>query len=245
MPTALRQQKYPFGSLRKDPHWSVQGLVYYSQFKPAGKLIDESLYGNHGTITGATWVGNGLSFSGSPDYVNLNTDVLNAPTVFTYLAIITPSGSGSRTIVGGNINYPQWRVSSGGVQQLLKASVTSMGTSSTVIPTSGPQHVACSYDGSTVRFYLNGVADGAPSSTQTFLTQTTFVGAKSASAEWFDGLIFDVKVYNRVLSVSEIQQLFIKPDLLMQQEPIWLLSSSAVGVTMVAHYYRHLMQGIV
>ncbi|KKK61809.1 hypothetical protein LCGC14_3010640, partial [marine sediment metagenome] len=77
MPTRLRQQKHPFGSLRKDPHWSTKGLVGLWQFKPAGKLIDETSNKNDGTITGATWVAEGLRFDGTDDKVDIPASTVN------------------------------------------------------------------------------------------------------------------------------------------------------------------------
>ncbi len=69
-------------------------------------------------------------------------------------------------------------------------------------------HLATTYDGATVRLYVNGALVGSlpfagaiPASTGPLR-----LGGNSVWGEWFAGLIDEVRVYNRALSASEIQQ---------------------------------------
>ncbi len=66
------------------------------------------------------------------------------------------------------------------------------------------------FDGSTLRVYLNGELQN--SSTNSDIGATTGVlrigQQKSFAGRWFNGLVDDVRVYNRALSGTEIQQLY-------------------------------------
>jgi hypothetical protein len=72
-------------------------------------------------------------------------------------------------------------------------------------------HVAVTYDGANIRFYVDGVpGDHQPATGITFGTNTEalFIGVdKPGASEWFDGTIADVKVYARALSTPEIRAL--------------------------------------
>ena len=49
----------------------AEGLVCIWRGIEAGNAVDESPYGNHGTITGPTWQGGGLLFDGATDKVTV------------------------------------------------------------------------------------------------------------------------------------------------------------------------------
>jgi Concanavalin A-like lectin/glucanases superfamily len=80
------------------------------------------------------------------------------------------------------------------------------------IPATRWVHLASTYDGTTLRVYINGVLDvSKPVSGRTCANaQPLAIGAKYKPAEGvlealFDGRIDDVRVYNRALSAAEIQ----------------------------------------
>ena len=229
MPTQLRQQKFPFGSLRKDPHWSVQGLKFYSQFKPAGKLIDETANKNDGTITGPIWVGNGLRFDGTDDVVTMSlpsalvadspiTVVISAKQTTSDLeAIINIQAAGENAgqillcyLTGGNQVRTSQAVASGRNQ----ASVTT-------IDTNVWNQYTLTHPGTSTRgdIYVNGIlANGTPvGALSMFGANEITLGAGLNATFDFTGDIAYCYVYDRVLSASEIQQLYINPDLPMQQ----------------------------
>jgi hypothetical protein len=69
------------------------------------------------------------------------------------------------------------------------------------------QLVAMSFNSNTAKFYKNGVEAASFSYTQGTLTSTNYlIGKSNANAEYFNGRIANVKIYNRVLTASEIQQ---------------------------------------
>jgi chitodextrinase len=67
-------------------------------------------------------------------------------------------------------------------------------------------HVAATYDRTTIRLYVNGVqvATGAQTAAISTSTSALTIGADSYG-EYFNGLIDEVRVYNRALTVAEIQ----------------------------------------
>lgn len=76
-------------------------------------------------------------------------------------------------------------------------------------------HVMQSYDGSTLKVYVNGVLDNQTTVTATIPDTTTPVrigarqdGAGVDSTESMDGNIDDIRVYGRALSQQEIQEIY-------------------------------------
>ena len=73
-------------------------------------------------------------------------------------------------------------------------------------------HLATTYDGTTQRFYVNGVLVGtanpivAPSLNTIAVSNGAFRigGNASSTGEFFQGMIDEVRVYNRALSIAEI-----------------------------------------
>jgi concanavalin A-like lectin/glucanase superfamily protein len=68
-------------------------------------------------------------------------------------------------------------------------------------------HLALTYDGATLRLYVNGTqaASRAESSALQSVANPLWIGGNSPYGEYFQGLIDEVRVYNRALAVSEIQ----------------------------------------
>jgi len=69
-------------------------------------------------------------------------------------------------------------------------------------------HLAGTYDGTTVKVYVNGVLAGsAPASGSIGVSGSPLsIGGTAAYGEYFNGRIDDVRIYNRALSAAEIQQ---------------------------------------
>ncbi len=219
MPSYLRQQKFPFGSLRRDPHWSVKGLLFFSQFSPAGKLIDESLHGNHGTLIGSPiWAAKGLNFDRDNDYVNIGE--ITPTTAYTKIAWVRRTfTSGAGNIISGDTDNVFWisgtpfKVSAGHnpFDQVIDPDVLTLNVWF---------QVAVTYDSAvssgTLILYKNGVAIDSATSIGAHTDPTTQIGAFSAGTLW-GGQIDDVSIYNRALLAIEIAELYRKPDLLIRQ----------------------------
>ena len=68
-------------------------------------------------------------------------------------------------------------------------------------------HLAVTFDNTTLRLYVNGVLVGSRAVAGPLLVSTGAVriGGNNVWGEYFAGRIDDVRIYNRALSVTEIQ----------------------------------------
>jgi concanavalin A-like lectin/glucanase superfamily protein/Big-like domain-containing protein/glucose/sorbosone dehydrogenase/Calx-beta domain-containing protein len=182
--------------------------------------VDRSGAGNTGTIAGATWVttgryGNALSFDGINDWVTVgDSNSLDLTTGMTLEAWVYPTAlSGWRTAIlketAGGLAYsvyahdnaprPAVTTSIGG------ADASAVGTASLLLNVW--THLAATYDGATLRLYVNGGQVGtlARSGSMAVSTRVLRIGGNAVWGEYFSGRIDEVRVYNRTLSQVEIQ----------------------------------------
>ena len=68
-------------------------------------------------------------------------------------------------------------------------------------------HLAVTYDGANLRLYVNGVQTASRALTGSIVTTTGLlkIGGNAVSGEWFNGLIDEVRIYNRALTAAQIQ----------------------------------------
>jgi hypothetical protein len=68
-------------------------------------------------------------------------------------------------------------------------------------------HLAATYDGATLRLYVDGQQVGSQARTGTIQVSTgrLSLGGNAVWGEWFAGRIDDVRIYNRPLTANEIQ----------------------------------------
>jgi hypothetical protein len=82
------------------------------------------------------------------------------------------------------------------------------------LPLNTWSHLAVTYDGANMRFYVNAVLVGTTAGTGTIAETNGAIrigGNNSSLQEFFQGMIDEVRVYNRALSVTEIQTDMITP----------------------------------
>ena len=78
----------------------------------------------------------------------------------------------------------------------------------TMYPTDGTWiHAAATYDGTTIRIYFNGVLENSKTAALTIGTNSTDLSLGGIASRYYSGQIDDVRIYNRALSESEIQDL--------------------------------------
>jgi hypothetical protein len=197
------------------------GLVAAYGFNEASgtQVADASGYGNNGTMSGATrstsgHSGGALSFNGSSSFVSVpDSNSLDLTTGMTLEVWVRPtSGSGWRSVIlkesPGNLAYALYSANNasrpgGWINNPTEHSV--LGTAA--VPLNAWTHLAVTYDGSSFRFYTNGVLVRTTSSVTAIKPSTgnLRIGGNSVWGEFFSGLIDDVRIYNRALSASEIQ----------------------------------------
>ena len=181
---------------------------------------DTSGNGNHGTISGATWstsgrYGSALSFDGVNDLVTMpDADSLDLTTAMTLEAWVRPSaiGSGWRTVLlkerPGQLSYAFYGAAGTGTPSAqISATTGGEAVAGTGIPVNAWTHLAATYDGASLLLYADGVQVASAVATGPIVTSTGAlrVGGNTVWAEWFAGLIDEVRVYNRVLTPAEIQ----------------------------------------
>jgi PKD repeat protein len=174
---------------------------------------DGSGQGNTGTINGAAWAkgrfGNGLSFNGSGAMVTINDaaslDVTSGLTLEAWVnATSLPTGWHDIVFKSGDVYFlmgttPQGAPDLGGVF------ATTNVFGSGALPLNTWTHLAGTYDGATMKFYVNGVLVSSRAQTGAITTSTgpLSIGG-DAGGQYWNGSIDEVRVYNRALSQVEI-----------------------------------------
>ncbi len=205
---------------------SAPALVgYWALNETAGNTaVDSSGNNNSGTlINGPVWnsagkIGGALSFDGVNDYVSLgNPSVLipgSAITLAGWLKLGTVSGNRiiiSKYDAASPANETLIRYQTGG-----EIYCAIGGTAVSARPGMGAgqwYHTACTYDGATIRLYLNGVQLASVAKTGPIADEAGtnwLIGARTPAnpATFMQGLLDDIRIYNFALAGSEVTQLY-------------------------------------
>jgi len=191
--------------------------------------VDWSGYGNHGTLIGGPlWVtgydGGALELDGGDDYVNFG-DTPN-----------WPAGTSSRSMCG----WGKTNSIAGGWRWI--AAYGSAGTSLAMfIGMNGDDlfgggygddvryddfwevnvwhHICLTYDGTRARLYADGIEVAADAKNWDLALGRAHIGRQvNNAAEFWDGLVDDVRIYTRVLTPEEIKQA-MRGDPLLAWQP--------------------------
>jgi hypothetical protein len=182
-------------------------------------VTDASGNGNTGTITNATWAASGkygsaLQFNGTNALVTVPDKAsLHLSAAMTLEAWVNPSiidASWRDVIYKGNDNFYLEASSTNG--ELPDAGTIAGGSyadafGSNSIPASTWSYLTETYDGSTLRLYVNGALVGSTAHTGTIATSASPLqfGGDSIYGQFFTGLIDEVRVYNVALTAAQIQ----------------------------------------
>ncbi|HEY6504384.1 MAG TPA: Ig-like domain-containing protein [Chitinophagaceae bacterium] len=189
---------------------------------------DNSGNNNNGTLTnGPAWsasgrYGSAILFDGTNDYININdANSLDLTNGMTLEAWVNPSNlTGFKTVIckdrtTSNYTYtlaannnttnvnnqrPNSRIRIGSNNRTV--------TGTTKLALNTWTHIASTYDGTTMRLYINGVqvSTFATTGNITVTTNPLRIGGTTAlAAQYFAGRIDEVRIYNRALSQAEIQ----------------------------------------
>ena len=199
---------------------TTTGLVAaYGFDEGTGTAIrDASGLNNNGTASGTTWAagkfGNALVFNGTNAQVTVpNAASLQLTTGMTLEAWVFPTTAptGWRAIVDKNVDGYYIMASTDNGNRPGVGGTWTDGNKNLFGPSALPvnvwTHLASTFDGSTVRLFVNGVQVASQAQTAAFQTTTATlqIGADAYTTEYFAGLIDEVRVYNRALSAAEIQ----------------------------------------
>jgi hypothetical protein len=183
-------------------------------------LTDVSGNGNTGTIVNATWTtsgkyGGALSFNGTSALVTVNDAAsLHLTSAVTLEAWVNPSSvpTGWQDVIykpldnyyleagSTNANKP-------GAGVLLTSSAEPLAYGTAQLTTNTWTHLAMTYDGTTVKMYVNGTLATSTTQNGTITTSTNAlqIGGDTTYGQYFKGLIDEVRVYNIALTQAQIQ----------------------------------------
>jgi len=219
----------------------ADGLVFLWRGIEADEAVDESYYGNHGTINGLTW-GDGLVF---PRVNNANVSIppfqaynYNWPGITMIIRMSCTMAAGGEHTLASN-----YSVSTGAFIFRIEPATKTLEfiavqennsdrvlNATDLIMTTNKIHIVAFTirENDFMRCYVDGVES---SNTTTFgiwdrspiLVPLEIGDTRHTAADPFGGTIYEVLWYNRQLSASEIEALYLDSDLPMPQEPIYVL----------------------
>lgn len=181
--------------------------------------------GKYLTVTRPAAVTKEISYS---CWVNISS--WNSVTYDCILSIATGTGwAASRATLcrNGSSTNLTWNIADG--------SSRSSVNSHTSLSLNTWYHIACTYDGSSLRIYVNGIEDAsvATSLTPNYGSANLYIGSWSGDNYNLKGCLNDVRVYNHCLSAKEVKEIskglichykldnngFGNPNLLVTQSP--------------------------
>lgn len=199
-----------------------EGLVAHFKFdEGSGRAVrDASGNNHHGTIHGAEYVelqhGYALLFDGEDDYVEVpDSESLRLSSAVTVEAWVNVSHNSNFSVLSKNgcselrQNYWIGRKHNDVRFTLVDCPEYEMVAVGEAIQPNRWNHLAGSYDGKTVRVYVNGAQTGSLESTFEIGTFKApfYIGVSSYGpklVDYFTGKIDEVKVYSRALSGDQI-----------------------------------------
>lgn len=218
--------------------WSFNGLDLTDQvYDRSGNGNNGYVYnGATSTMKAPGKVGQGLLFDGSTNYLNMGSPAsLDDLPSLSYSFWIKPrsAGNGRGTIVAKTDPFSAFGLryvyfdnvtATNGISILIDTTATDIGYTSAnnSAPLNQWTHAVVTWDGSVgnannVRIYINGVettyqiSDTGLGSLESDSGNNFTIGARSiiGSERYFDGIIDEVRVYNRVITPSEAKQLYL------------------------------------
>lgn len=213
-------------SVSNVPTGLVAGYAYEEE--SGTTAVDSSGSGNTGTLTnGATRNASGqngkaLEQDGTDDYVSTadaaSLDLVSAGTVMAWVRldtvgiaqVIVSKGANSAAsqnyaLMVQSTNRPRCEIGDGSSINAVNPTATlSAGTW---------YHLACVWDGSTHKLYLDGgsPASGSQTITPAGNSAALAVGKYGGNSRYLDGRIDDVRIYNTALSQTEVQAAMVAP----------------------------------
>ena len=192
-------------------------------------LVDSSASGNNGTILGnPTWVagqhGQAIRFDGTGDYATVPDNAsLDISAAITMAAWVKPEKAATQNLIkkatnGGTNGYELSLSLDGSAQRCSCASTRRRAATRTgstrrpSYPSNGTtwMHVAATYDGTTIRLYVNGVQEGGNLAGPASIATNNLalgIGAQPDGRSTAAGAMDDVLLYNTALTASEIAAL--------------------------------------
>ncbi|HEX6752910.1 MAG TPA: LamG-like jellyroll fold domain-containing protein [Solirubrobacterales bacterium] len=151
-----------------------------------------------------------VNFDGKDDHVSISpVAALNMTSEVTLEAWIKADAL-QGAVLRRNNSYELRAQSDGSVlfRVWVGEEVRSLTSAEGKVKTGTTYHVAGTYDGSTMRIYVNGqeIASKAQAGSMTHNSNTLYIGRNDFSNTYFDGVIDDVAIYDQALSEAALDQ---------------------------------------
>ncbi|WP_272473957.1 LamG-like jellyroll fold domain-containing protein [Baekduia alba] len=207
---------------------------------------DGSGNGLTGTITGAAHTttgkfGNDLTFNGTNTQVSVADNAkLDLTTGMTLEGWINPTTLGStwRTVAikenTGALVYALYANNDTGKASGHVSTPAESDTRSTsAIPLNTWTHVATTYDGATLKLYVNGVLATSKAVTGSMPNSAGALkfGGNSIWGEWFQGQLDEMRLYSRALTAGQIQSDMTTPVTCTGAPPTPVLATTPASLT--------------
>jgi Concanavalin A-like lectin/glucanases superfamily len=160
-----------------------------------------------------------LTLNGTDNYASTSGTIMNAASQQTYTNTswggwFNPTtGVASKTLLEKNREFRLTTDSSSNPACSIwtAGNWSTAAVSSTAFSLSSWQHILCTYDGTNIKVYLNGIQTGTTSQTAsiTSLNYTPLTsGHNFAGSAYYSGRIDDMRVYNYALTAIQIRTLY-------------------------------------
>lgn len=245
------------GSQLQLGHPLAEGLIgcWLMNEGSGNRINDLSGIGNVGTSYADTHFvpgdsGYALSFDGTGDYVDCG-DMGGKPLNFTVIVRLKPTAwgatgfaSGSTTAAGATV-WGFLLLDSGDAVKIYvgndasySALVAAADWNSTGFPADSWTTIVATADGSTLTYYKNGlyVNSGVQAYQNTGTAYKFSIGrwGEYTAAFYYTGEVDHVMIYDRALSASKINQLYIDPSCMLKRDPIELWTAATSGAVVGA-----------
>jgi Concanavalin A-like lectin/glucanases superfamily/HYDIN/CFA65/VesB-like, Ig-like domain len=202
------------------------GLVAYYPFE--GNVADHSSIGNSGIEHNISYpegvLGKAAQFDGGTSYIEVpNSASLNPTSAITVSAWVnTQHENHTGRIVDkmGQISGPGWRMftwntpASGFLFSIYTENYTWQENTALNFSTGEWHHVLAVYDGNNSKIYVDGNLKEQLTTTGLIINSdcNLFIGCRPDRKYFFDGLIDELRIYDRALTESEVQELYWEGD---------------------------------
>lgn len=200
-------------------------LVAAYSFDAFSGTILEDLAGNTntGVINGAVWAttgrfGGALAFDGINDVVTVadaaNLDLTSGMTIEAWVYPTAQNAGGWRSVLvkesegGGVYNlHASTDTSVPAVSMVRRSGTFNEVRGTNPVPANTWTHLAATYDAKTLRLFVNGIEVSSEPLRGPLLASAgpLRIGGNSIRGEYFQGMIDEVRIYNRALSPPEIE----------------------------------------
>ncbi|MFC1722449.1 LamG-like jellyroll fold domain-containing protein, partial [Patescibacteria group bacterium] len=175
---------------------------------------DETINNNDGTPSGDVTTttgkfGGAISVDGSGDYVSTNVDLSSAKTISAWVKANSFPNTWNVPLDTGSSDGLIFSANSGGTFYARQGGSSEGSSSNNSLSTGTWYHVVGTYvDGTYSNLYINGEKQAGSSQGAYAGSGNTTIGSWSEAGNGWDGVVDEVRIYNRALSANEVKALY-------------------------------------